>query len=345
MLFNIMKGYFNLYNYKEQKKINKKNIPIRFRKLSILNIFVSKAEIKHTNSKVIITIYIYNRQKKYLMNKLNNIKILKELKERIKLIEKQNFKITELIEKEKYLISRDIMYNNIYSYEDKRYKDFIKKSLEKEILTIYIRQLIHFNKSKFEDTYLCKLSNIIKKIYDKDIEFNIINLKYVHLNSDILTELIALKLRRNKNYIIKVLKKCFKIVKISSLYKVTLTNFLKKELNRKILFFNKDYINIYLYNLLSLNKKIESNNFVDLFLNSLKYKEINGLRLEAKGRLSKRRTASKSIFKFKYKGNLKNIDSSYKGLSTVILRGYLKPNIQYTKLNSKTRNGSFGIKG
>ncbi len=345
ILFNIIKGYFNLYNYKEQKKINKKNIPIRFRRLSILNIFVSKAEIKHTNSKVIITIYIYNRQKKYLMNKLDNIKILKELKERVKLIEKQNFKITGLIEKEKYLISYDMMYNNIYSYEDKRYKDFIKKSLEKEILTIYIRQLLHFNKSKFEDTYLCKLSNIIKKIYDKDIEFNIINLKYVHLNSDILTELIALKLRRNKNYIIKVLKKCFKIIKISSLYKVTLTSSLKKELNRKILFFNKDYINIYLYNLLSLNKKIETNNFVDLFLNSLKYKEINGLRLEAKGRLSKRRTASKSIFKFKYKGNLKNIDSSYKGLSTVILRGYLKPNIQYTKLNSKTRNGSFGIKG
>src|SRR6266480_3200525 len=120
----------------------------------ILNIFVSKAEIKHTNSKVIITIYIYNRQKKYLMNKLDNIKILKELKERVKLIEKQ-----------KYLISYDMMYNNIYSYEDKRYKDFIKKSLEKEILTIYIRQLLHFNKSKFEDTYLCKLSNIIKKCY------------------------------------------------------------------------------------------------------------------------------------------------------------------------------------
>jgi len=245
------------------------------------------------------------------MNKLDNIKILKELKERVKLIEKQNFKITGLIEKEKYLISYDMMYNNIYSYEDKRYKDFIKKSLEKEILTIYIRQLLHFNKSKFEDTYLCKLSNIIKKIYDKDIEFNIINLKYVHLNSDILTELIALKLRRNKNYIIKVLKKCFKIIKISSLYKVTLTSSLKKELNRKILFFNKDYINIYLYNLLSLNKKIETNNFVDLFLNSLKYKEINGLRLEAKGRLSKSSTASKSIFNFKYKGNLKNIDSSY----------------------------------
>src|SRR6266480_2601701 len=134
-------------------------------KESILNIFVSKAEIKHTNSKVIITIYIYNRQKKYLMNKLDNIKILKELKERVKLIEKQNFKITGLIEKEKYLISYDMMYNNIYSYEDKRYKDFIKKSLEKEILTIYIRQLLHFNKSKFEDTYLCKLSNIIKKCY------------------------------------------------------------------------------------------------------------------------------------------------------------------------------------
>ena len=350
ILFNIIKSYFNLYNYKWQKKINKKNIPIRFRRLSILNIFVSKTEIKHTNSKVIITVYIFNRQKKYLTNKLNNIRILEGLKERVELIKKQNLKIIEEIEKEKSLINYDMIYNTIY--ENQHYKDFLIKSLEKEILTIYIKQLLHFNKSKFENTHLFVLSNIIKKIYDKDIEFNIINLKYIYLNSDLLTQLIALKLRRNKNYLIKVLKKCFKIIKISPLYKVILINFFKKELNRKILeklnFLDKCYndnINTYLYNLLSLDKKGKLNNFVNFFLSNLKYKEINGLRLEVKGRLSRRRTASKSVFKFKFKGNLKNIDSSCKELSTVILRGHLKPNIQYTKLNSKTRNGSFGIKG
>jgi len=336
ILFSIVKSYFNLYNYKEQKKINKKNVLIRFRRLSILKIFISKAEKKHTSSKVIITLYIYNRQKKYLINKLNNIVILKGLSERVKLIEKQSLKISEEIEKERTLIScSNMLQNTINTYKNQRYRDLIKKSLEKEILTIYIRQLLHFNKSKFEDTYLLTFSNIIRKVYGKDVEFNIINLKYIHLNSDILTQLIALKLRRRKNYILKILKKCFKIIRLSPLNKMTLTHYLKKDLIK----------NISIFNILSLNKKEKTESLSNLVLNFLKFKYINGLRLEAKGRLSKRRTASKSVFKFKYKGNLKNIDSSYKGLSTVTLRGHVKSNIQFTKLNYKTRNGSFGIKG
>jgi hypothetical protein len=28
-----------------------------------------------------------------------------------------------------------------------------------------------------------------------------------------------------------------------------------------------------------------------------------------------------------------------------MLRGYVKPNTQYTKISSKTRNGAFGLKG
>jgi hypothetical protein len=79
--------------------------------------------------------------------------------------------------------------------------------------------------------------------------------------------------------------------------------------------------------------------------NNLKHKHIGGVRLETKGRLTKRFTASRSVFKLKWKGSLKNIDSSYKGLSSVLLRNNNKSNIQFTKLNSKTRIGSFGIKG
>jgi hypothetical protein len=70
-----------------------------------------------------------------------------------------------------------------------------------------------------------------------------------------------------------------------------------------------------------------------------------GFRLEANGRLNRRYTASRSINKVKYKGSLLNIDSSYKGLSSVLLRNNLSSNLQYTKLNSKTRIGSFGLKG
>lgn len=79
--------------------------------------------------------------------------------------------------------------------------------------------------------------------------------------------------------------------------------------------------------------------------NDLKYRHVTGFRLEARGRLSRRYTASRSVFKLKYKGNLLNLDSSIVGLSSVMLKGNLKSNLQYTKLNSKTRIGSFGLKG
>ena len=90
-------------------------------------------------------------------------------------------------------------------------------------------------------------------------------------------------------------------------------------------------------------KLLNYNSYYDI-INSIKHKSISGVRLEGKGRLTKRLTASRSIFKFRYKGSLKNIDSSYKGLSTVMLRGHFKSNMQYTKISSKTRNGSFGLK-
>jgi hypothetical protein len=80
-------------------------------------------------------------------------------------------------------------------------------------------------------------------------------------------------------------------------------------------------------------------------LNSLNHKNMAGVRLEAKGRLTRRFTASRSVFKIKWKGSLKNIDSSYRGLSSVMLRGHVKSNVQYSVVNSKTRNGAFGLKG
>jgi hypothetical protein len=47
----------------------------------------------------------------------------------------------------------------------------------------------------------------------------------------------------------------------------------------------------------------------------------------------------------KYKGGLKNVDSSFKGISTIMLRGYAKSNVQYSFISSKNRNGAYGVKG
>jgi hypothetical protein len=73
--------------------------------------------------------------------------------------------------------------------------------------------------------------------------------------------------------------------------------------------------------------------------------KLRGIRVEAKGRLTRRFTASRSVSKMRCKGGLKNVDSSFRGLSTIMLRGHAKSNVQYSLLNSKNRNGAFGVKG
>ena len=42
---------------------------------------------------------------------------------------------------------------------------------------------------------------------------------------------------------------------------------------------------------------------------------------------------------------MKNIDSAFKGLSSVVYRGYLDSNVEKTILSSKRRTGSFAVKG
>lgn len=98
-------------------------------------------------------------------------------------------------------------------------------------------------------------------------------------------------------------------------------------------------------NYLASASEARENNISNIIFNSIKYKNLGGVRLEVKGRLTKRNRADRSVFKFKWKGGLKNIDSSFKGLSTVTYRGYYKPNVIYSLYQSKRRVGSFAVKG
>lgn len=60
--------------------------------------------------------------------------------------------------------------------------------------------------------FLPGLKTTLSNIYSKNVELNIVNLKYPHLNSDIYTDLIASKLRK-KMGLLKVLRKSLKLVK------------------------------------------------------------------------------------------------------------------------------------
>jgi hypothetical protein len=91
--------------------------------------------------------------------------------------------------------------------------------------------------------------------------------------------------------------------------------------------------------------KVNSNNIKRVVLNNIKYKKLTGVRISTAGRLTRRYTASRAQYRIKYQGNLKNIYASIKGHSYVLLRSKLQPNLDYKKLSSKSRIGSFGIKG
>lgn len=330
----LIKSYFNLYNLKLERKIRSNRLLGRLRKLSSNKIYVSNGEFKHTNNKVVITLYLFNRQKfnidkkiqkgfyKALLNQdvLNSRWLLIQTKA-IQSIKKWNNKKLVLIDiMESYTKNKQILdYKGLSKYIIIFYKKLIKKSLDKYLLHKYYQQLVFINKSKFNYNYLQFLIKYIEKIYNKNVEFNLVNLRRFYLNSDILSESITIKIRKNRRKLLKYLNTLKRKVKIR---------------NKKNIFYQS------ILNKLNNEKYLE-----EVVLRNIKYKHVTGFRLETRGRLTRRYTASRSVSKLRYKGNLLNIDSSYRGLSSVLLRGNQKSNLQHTKLKSKTRIGSFGIKG
>ena len=392
VILKLIKSYFNLYSKKLESKIRLRRLATRLRKLSTNRILVSRPELKHSSDKVIITVYLYNRQKIYFINKIKKINnvfsflkllksdnrdiisikkaidlgvskgILKNVKEKVKNIilriskEKKIFMKTPLISNK---AERVIKEDKFITYENRFLNNLVSKSLDKELLRLFFEQILFFNKSKLNNTYLAAFSKLIKSVYKKNVDFNLVSLKYLHLNSYIFTETLVTKLRNKKNKLLKVLTaSLFK-------YKVPVENKLaiyddiynrsktKQNLMLKDFSLEKQGPKDILQEML---KELSKNNFLGkkgfekeelnkTIFNSIKYKSVSGLRIEAAGRLTRRNTAARSVFKLRYKGNIRNMDSSYKGLSSVLLRGYAKSNVQYTKLKSNLRIGSYGIKG
>jgi hypothetical protein len=342
----IIKSFFSLYNKSLEKKIRTKRLLLRLRRLSSNRIYLSNGEFKHKNNSVLINIYIFNRQKNNYLKKLKNRFIKNLLKKKVnnnyiktlKSIYKKGLNSLLKFNKNKYLLVKGLnVVNKKYKIKSLRslsnysllfYKKVLNLTMKKLRLYFLYKQLIYLNKSKFNYTYLRLLKKHLEFLYNKNVEFNLVNLKRFYLNSDILSESVKLKLTRNKRKMQKMLKKMKNKI---SIHKKEL--FLDYKLSA-----NKDSKNEL--------KQINNTKFLKyIILNNLKYKHITGFRLQAAGRLSKRYTASRSLSKIQYKGNLLNLGSSYKNISSVILKGNLKSNIQYTKLRSKTRIGSFGIKG
>ncbi len=345
----LINGYFNLYSFKLIRILNKdlyKKIfkRIKFRRFYSNKIYISDGQFKHTNDLVNITVYFYNRQlfnyKRIILIRyfrlFNKYKLIKKFKY-LKIIGLNYLKRQQRKNK---IIKKYLNFNNFYesnyvkNINNIYYRRLIKKSLYNIILYMYFRQLIFINEYKFNNYYLQGLTNLIKKIYKKNVIFNFVNVKYFFF-----------KIRGNKNRK-RVLKFLNLIVLKSKISKFKLHPLVKYSLNVKALnnTNNLDITNVLLYDILFQNKS-KSNYLKKIVLNNINYKKVSGIKLHLGGRLTRHNTASRSMSKNRIKGNLINFYSSKYGKYSSLLRGTLKSNLDYTNLNSKVRIGGFGVKG
>lgn len=267
------------------------------------------------------------------------------------------------------------------NFKIKYMNKYINDFLRKELFQIKILLKLYDNNYKY-NLLLTKLKSILKKVYNnKYIELNIVDLKYLHLNADIFLQAISVKLKKKRIRLLTTIKRSMKLVKIPKLIDqyLQVRDNSKKVLSNLIIYrgayaynnntkYNKDSLSLLIKNLFNnsvkqiknindeyyviSNKKIFKYPWYNSFYNSLlsiKYKWITGTKLETKGRLTKRYTASRALVKHKTKGSLKsleflNYNDVIKPDSIAVLRNNLKPNLQYSHTSHVRRIGVFGLK-
>jgi len=422
---SLIKSYFNLYfhhNFLKHKYISNKK-----KKKSLNKIYVSKAEIKHTNYKAIITIYVYNREKFLLLDKMYKWKFL--FKKRIRGVLKKAKKVKYIFAKlmilsinknklMKFLSlpliikSKNLTKDSTILWTLANYK-VNKDNFKKVARTSYIRTKrlvvklyrilkiirkyrlrLSLNKYKFSEVFLYRLSKLISNYYDyKEVEFNIVNMKYLALNGDIFTEILTKKIKKEKtnpSWFLNSLLRKFISPKVDNIFKErarikkTVDENLidNKYKNKNVSFILRNNTNAFNHSLNSLLYDIsyEENTVAfapsfcsllqrekgsavaslqkkskltvlpdqytirDILLKNINYKNMWGVRLRVKGRLTKRYRADRAVYKLRWKGGLKNIDSAFKGLSAVTYRGYMDSNVVMSSSFSKRRIGAFGVK-
>lgn len=347
----IIISYFNLY-FKYYKYIgSKKFILLKRRRRFLRRIYVSNAEIKHTNDKARVTLYTVNREKTILKEKylIINKKVGKNLINRYLLLYKKTWKMlnlgdsaaslhSDIIDKKipkkiflcykltclnRLLELRDIGLKKIWNLLIKKYQKSYLILLRKYDFLYFLNQY-KFNKKKL----LPILSKILNKIINKKIEYNIINLKSIAYNTDLFTNALALKLK--KKHKSRFIKNMLSILNRAFILRI---NPDQKNKDFKIGHGQED-------------KGIQRTNQIHKTIyNSIRYKNMGGIRIEVKGRLTKRYRADRSVYGLKWKGGLKNVDSSFKGLSSVLFRGNTNSNVSYSLFKSKRRIGAFAVKG
>ena len=352
----ILKSYLNILQIKTRVFNRRRDNKLRY---SANKVYTSRAELEYTNSKLLITLSTYNKKKSSFEHNLRKIirlinfrTVVRDQKKifipfysdrLVPLLENDFFRdnkwnIASLKEKtglfsclfrkkwrnlnldgclpiieESTAEHLHSLYNS-NNYYSRRLKNLFK--LQKNL--VHFTKNINFNTSLFTTVLLSfrnlGLSSFLEKLYSKKLNINLVEKRAVHLNSDIFSSAVALKLRDRKNKVVSILRKAVLMIIIPDLHTLITFDDSKETLNK--------------------------NNAI----NNIKQQVVSGVRFEASGRLTRRLTAMRAVFKYRYAGSLKNIRSSFNNESATMLRGYLKSNLQHSLINSQTRNGTFGLK-
>lgn len=241
-----------------------------------------------------------------------------------------NVKGLRLLNNNTYLFNHIInkLKKLMYGFESFKNLFFFKHSL----------MLYFYENYKVNSNNTLPMKNILFKLFLKKTFHNIISLKYWNLDSKILADIITTKLIDRTKKVLKVLKKSITHIPYFNIIPTILKI---KEENQYTTISNLNVISSTLFNNHVLFMSKYKNN---LLLDNLQHKWKIGTKIEAKGRITKRKTAQRSLKKIKYIGSLANLLSSQTGKSTYLSRGINKSNLQYINNNNYSANGSFGLK-
>lgn len=388
----IIRSYFNLF-FKDRKFLGRtKFMYLKRRRKLLRRIFVSDANIKYTANKAKITLYTINKEKKALERKFYklNTKITTKLFRKYFFFHKKkrllkrvwyslykdyeiydkNFFVKDLIHKKNYMnytwkylntflklnrITLKKVWNDLIRDEAKNYFQYLRK-----YSLLYSLNQFKFNKFRL----LSKLTYLLDNIIGKKIQYNIINLKSITYHPDLFTDLLALKIQKDRlnprRRMLGVLHKARLLTRnrIQERSRIQrserIDGFRDKYRDLRIIsHIKEENLSSLLTNILNniykrkniKNYNHKTKNIHNLIFNSIGYKHLSGLKLKVSGRLTKRYRADRAIQALKWKGGLKNVDSSFKGLSAVSFRGNTNSNVSYSWSKSKRRIGSFAVKG
>lgn len=211
----------------------------------------------------------------------------------------------------------------------------VKHTNSKVVITIYIYsggfKNLEILYKHLEDVTKTSLAGLLAKLYNKKVVFRVIQLRYLQLNSSILAQHLADALAKGGRNPLGLLRRAFRNVRIPKIDHHSLD---KSSLKNSTLLGRISTLSIEDINKLTRNEILLSTN----------YKRISGLRIQIAGRLNRRAVAARSTVKTDQVGYLKNIDSSFRGRTVGLIRGYLRPNLDIAYCNHKTRNGAFNVK-